>query len=140
MKLFKFTLVLLLIFISCQANARVVVRIKNDTDNICKLENKYIKNVSLSISPAAQINPNQADMCLMEDSIVRGSEIELTYSCGGKNIKLKCQEGVWTLWKADIHAKLMYADPGITATYHIIKSSAIWGRAGEIEWKIVDKK
>lgn len=136
MKLFKYSLIFLLIFISNQANARVVIRIKNDTDSICKLENKLVKHGLLSIPPAAQINPNQADLCLMEDSPISGSEVELIYNCDGKNIKLKCREGAWTWWTADIHAKLASADPGITATYHIKKSSAVWGRAGEIEWKI----
>lgn len=133
-------LTLFLIFCSCQAYARTVVHVTNHTDSVCYLDDKIIIHGNLSISPAGRIAPNETDVILMVSAKIHGPEVEIVYDCGDKMIALKCQEDFWSWWDSSVHAKLLYADPGITATYEIKPGPSVWNEAGIIEWKIYNDK
>ena len=66
-------------------------------------------------------------------------EIQLFYVCNGKKISFTSQENMWILWAGQIHAKLEYADPGITANYEISRGSSLFAQAGILTWDIVNQ-
>ncbi len=125
---------------SCQGYARTVVQITNGTDSVCHLDKKIIIQGDLSISPAGKIQPNDTDIILMVSTRMNGPEVDFVYDCGNKKIMLKCKEDFWSWWGSSVHAKLLYADPGITATYVIKPGPSEWNEAGIIEWRLYNNK
>ncbi len=138
MKAIKYSAPLLLALISFQAFAEVMVYVENDTDSICKLENKDLKHGLLYTYPPVRIAQSDVGIFRMMDSGFRGPEIELFFNCGGKKINVTCQENMWILWAGAVSAKLEYADPGITGIYQLETGSALWGQVGVIRWNILN--
>lgn len=135
MKSIQFFILFTLMFISFQVFAHTLVFVENETDVICYLENKNIKLGTLINEPSF-IVPDDVGEVLIESAGFSGQNSELTYRCGGKKIKIICQESWGVMSAGTVSAKLGYADAGITGTYQLEDGALIYKQWGVIRWKI----
>ncbi len=137
MKALKFGILAALALASVQAQAFLLVQLVNDTDTVCKLQNYELRHGRL-ITPVPQRIAANSDVAFnADDSGYYGPELELIYVCGNKKVMLNCQEDIGRFSAGDVHARLDYADPGISAQFTLQNGSYYWNQAGIINWTII---